>query len=295
MNAPLAKVIAAKRAQPYDPSKSVETLRAEYAGSANAIPLPSGTSYEAVEANAVPAEWIDAPGAAADQVFLFVHGGGYYRGSVADTRATAARISAATAMRCLSVDYRLAPEHPFPAAIDDTHAAYRFLLEAGFAANRLVVGGVSAGGGLTLALLLAARAAGDPLPAAAVPMSPWTDLCQSGASFATKHDVDPSISKLYLDRMAGYYLNGADPRDPLASPIYGDLRGLPPLLIQVGTSETLLDDSRDFTTRARAEGCTVVLEEWPEMIHGWQQLAHVLPEGQAAIDRIGEFVRAQVG
>ncbi len=290
----LQSIIAARRADPYTPDKTVEQLRLQTEENARSIPLPAGTEYRQVTANGVPAEWISMPGAAQDKVFYFIHGGGYYRGSVRASRATAAHISGATGSRSFSIDYRLAPEHPFPAAVDDALAAYRGLLDQGIDPKKIVVGGISAGGGLTLALLLAARDAGDPLPAAAVPISAWTDLTQSGESFHTKADVDPSISKAYLDRMAQYFLNGIDPKTPLASPLYADLRGLPPLLVQVGSAETMLNDSTELAERAKAAGVDVILEVWEDMIHGWHGAAHSLPEARQAIQRIGEFYRERV-
>jgi acetyl esterase/lipase len=193
-----------------------------------------------------------------------------------------------------SVDYRLAPEHPFPAAVDDAHTAYRWLLDQGIAANRIAVGGISAGGGLTLALLLKLKQDGAPLPAAAIPMSAWTDLTQSGDTMVSKAAIDPSISKAYLDRMAGYYLAGVDPKTPLASPLYGALEGLPPLLIQVGTAETLLDDSRRFAERARAASVDVTYEAWDDMIHGWHGNSDVLPEALDAIVAIGAFFKRKI-
>lgn len=292
-SAALQTIIAAKRANPYSPDKSIEQLRAESESRA-AEPLPKGVTHEAVDADGVPAEWVEAAGAAHDRTFLFIHGGGYYRGSPASSRGTAARISAATGARVLSTSYRLAPEHAFPAAIDDVHSAYRWLLSEGADPARLMVGGVSAGGGLTLALLLKLNESGDPLPAGAVPMSAWTDMTQSAETHRTKAGEDPMISKTYLDRMSAYYLNGADPKTPLASPLHGDLSGLPPLLIQVGTAETLLDDSRLFAERAAAAGVDVTYEPWEDMIHGWHGSAAVLPEAQEAIDSIGRFFRARV-
>lgn len=287
----LEKILAARRANPYSDAKSVEQLRNEHRAGGAAIPLPEGTTYEAVKTEGVSAEWVQAPGAAQEKVFLFIHGGGYYRGSAEATRATAAGISAATGMRCLSIDYRLAPEDPFPGAIDDTFTAYTWLLDQGIDASQIVVGGISAGGGLTMALLLKLKDTGTSLPAGAVPMSAWTDLTQSGDSMKTKADDDPIISKAYLDRMAGYYLNGVDVKTPLASPLFGDLKGLPPLLIQVGTAETLLDDSSRLADAARAAGVSVQYEPWDDMFHGWQSSAHVLDEAQQAIDHIGEFCK----
>ena len=184
-------------------------MRANYKACA-AIPLPDGTTFETVNASGVPSEWIQVPGVDTDRVFLFIHGGGYYRGSAAATRSPASGISKASGMRCLSIDYRLAPEDPFPAAIDDTYAAYKWLLDRGIAASNIVVGGISAGGGLTCALLLKLKDQGDPLPAGAVPMSAWTDLTQSGDTMQSNAESDPVIRKAYLDRMAGLHLNGAD-------------------------------------------------------------------------------------
>ena len=289
----LQDLIAAKRANPYSADKTLAELRAE-ADSRAATPLPDGTAHVVADASGVPGEWVDAPGVATDRVFLFLHGSGYYRGSSAASRVTLARIAAACKARVFSVDYRLAPEHPFPAAVDDAHSAYRWLPDRGIAAGRIAVGGISAGGGLTLALLLKLKQIGAPLPAAAIPMSAWTDLTQSGDTMVSKAEIDPSIGKADLDRMAGYYLAGADPRTPLASPLYGALDGLPPLLIQVGTAETLLDDSRRFAERARAAGVDVTYEAWEDMIHGWRGNSDVLPEALDAIAAIGAFFQRKV-
>jgi acetyl esterase/lipase len=289
----LQDLIAAKRANPYRADKPLAELRAE-ADARAASPLPDGTTHTVADADGVPGEWIDAPGETRDRVFLFLHGGGYYRGSAASSRVASAHIAAACEARVFSLNYRLAPEHPFPAALDDAHTAYRWLLDQGIAANRIAIGGISAGGGLTLALLLKLKQSGTPLPAAAIPMSAWTDLTQSGETMTTKADIDPAISKAYLDRMAGHYLAGADARTPLASPLYGALEGLPPLLIQVGTAETLLDDSRRFAERARDAGIDVTYEAWEDMIHGWHGNADVLPEARDAIAAIGTFFKQKV-
>ena len=291
----LEKLIAAKRAAPYRPEATVAALREASVGRARGVPLPEGTRFETVEAGGVPCEWIDAPQARPDRVFVFIHGGAYFRGSVAASRATAANIGAATRARALSVDYRLAPEHVFPAAVDDCLSAYRWLLESGLDSARIAVGGISAGGGLTVSLLLGARERGWELPGAAVLLSAWTDLAQSGASFETNAGADPSVSKMYLDRFAAMYLAGTDPRAPLASPIHGNLFGLPPMLVQVGSIETMLDDSTAFVERARAAGVDVTLECWEGVFHAWHDSAHVLPEARQAIERIGEFFAERVG
>ena len=290
----LEKILAARRANPYSPEKSIEDLRTEHAAGGAEVPLPEGTQFEACDAGGVPSEIIETEDTNAKRWFLFIHGGGYYRGSVAATRSTAARISAVTGAKVLSIDYRLAPEHAYPAAIDDTYAAYRWLLDQGHDPAQLMVGGISAGGGLTLALLLRLRDEGDPLPAGAVPMSPWTDLTQSGESFATNAENDPIISKGYLDRMAGLYLNGADARTPYASPLHGDLSGLPPLLIQVGSAETMRDDSVAFARKIERAGGKAMLEVWPDMFHGWHGSAHLLSDAELAIERIGEFFASHV-
>ena len=246
-----------------------------------------------VDAGGVPGEWIVAPNAAPDRAILYLHGGGYVMGSVNTHRAMIARISRAAQARVLAINYRLAPEHPFPAAVDDATAAYRWLVKEGYQPSKLVIAGDSAGGGLTFAALVALRDARTPLPAAAVPISPWNDLAGTGASIKSRAGVDPMVGRQGLAPMARQYAGSADLKTPLLSPLYADLQGLPPLLIHVGDAEVLLDDSTRIAERAKAAGVDVTLEVWPEMIHVWHVFAKLLPEGQQAIDRIGEFVLAQ--
>jgi monoterpene epsilon-lactone hydrolase len=280
------------RAQPIaQEGQSIESMRAGYEGLSAMFPLADDIEREPVTANGVPAEWVSAPGAVPGNVVLYLHGGGYVIGSINTHRDLAARISRASGARVLVIDYRLAPEHPFPAAVEDATAAYRWLLSSGIDPSGIVVAGDSAGGGLTVATLVALRDAGDPLPAAGVCLSPWVDLEGIGASMTSKAEVDPIVQKDLLVLMAATYLDGADPRSPLAAPLYADLAGLPPLLIQVGTAETLLDDATRLAERARAAGVDVTLEPWEDMFHVWQAFAAMLPEGQQAIDRIGAFVR----
>ncbi|MCZ6627424.1 MAG: alpha/beta hydrolase [SAR324 cluster bacterium] len=270
---------------------SLEQLREAGEAKARRYPLPPDVAHQAVMANGAAAEWVSAPGAAADRVLLYFHGGGYYRGSLHTVREMVGRISRASGLTALSVDYRLAPEHPYPAAVEDAVAAYRWLLEKGVAPRQIVLGGDSAGGGLCAALMIKVRGEGAPLPAAWVCLSPWVDLTQSGESYETRAHEDPSITKPYLDHAAQLYLNGVDAHDPLASPLYADLSGLPPLLIQVGTAEVLLDDSTRLEQNARAAGVQVELQSWEGMTHVWQNNGPQLPEATDAVSKIGEFIK----
>ncbi len=249
----------------------------------------------AVSAGGVEAEWLDAPGARADRVVLYLHGGGYVLGSVNSHRDMIARLSAAASVRALGLNYRLAPESPFPAAVDDAVAAYRWLLEQGIAPGRVAIAGDSAGGGLTAATLLAIRDRALPRPAAGVLLSPWVDLEGTGESMNGGVADDPMVRKELVAAMAPPYLAGADPKTPLASPLHADLRGLPPLLIQVGRREVLLDDSLRLAQKAQRAGVDVTLEVWPGMIHVWQIFASELEEGRDAIERIGVFVKKHLG
>jgi acetyl esterase/lipase len=210
-------------------------------------------------------------------------------------RALVARVAAASGARGLNVDYRLAPEHPFPAAVDDAVAAYRWLLEGGLDPARIVVAGDSAGGGLTVSTLLALRDAGDPLPAGGVCISPWTDLACTGESITSRAEHDPMVQGPGLLDMAAAYLAGHDPRAPLASPLYAELHDLPPLLIHVGSAETLLDDATRLADRARDAGTAVELDVWDDMVHVWHAFAPLLPEADEAIGRIGAWVRGRMG
>ena len=285
----LNALVNAKRANPYRDDASLEQLRAESEGRIEANPLPEGTEVTAVTANGVPAEWINAPGSSGEKVIYFIHGGGYYRGTVASSRSPAAEMSKACGLHCLSIDYRLAPEATFPAAVNDVVAGYHWLLEQGLTPAQIAVTGISAGGGLTGALLLALKNNGETLPACAIPISPWMDLTQNGRSFQASADADPVISKAYLDRWSREYLGDTDPYTPLASPLFGDLVGLPPLLIQVGSAETMLDDSVAFARAAGMANVDVSLEIWPHCIHGWHGSPH-LPETQAAMQSIAAFI-----
>jgi acetyl esterase/lipase len=274
------------------PATTVEEMRANFAEGTAALQATADITTTPVDAGGVPAEWITVPGAVAERVVLYLHGGGYVVCSVSTHRDLISRIARAAEARALGVEYRLAPEHPFPAAVEDATAAYRWLLASGVNPAAIAIAGDSAGGGLTLATLVALRQAGDPLPAAAVCLSPWVDLEGVGDSMTTKAAADPFVRQEMIQFMAQHYLGDHSPRTPLAAPLYADLHGLPPLLIQVGTAETLLDDSTRIAERARAAGVQVTLDVWDDMIHVWQLFAPMLPEGQQAIERIGAFIRA---
>jgi acetyl esterase/lipase len=242
------------------------------------------------------AEWSIAPGSDASRVLMFFHGGGYCSGSILSHRRLVTEAGRAAGVRTLAVGYRLAPENPFPAALEDASAAWRFLLGQGVAAAHIAVGGDSAGGGLTLALIDRLRAAGEALPACAWLVSPWTDLTLSGETLATKDAVDPIIHKAYLRELANAYLPPAiDRRDPRASPLHADLKGLPPLLVQVGSAETLLADATRLAAAAGEADVDVTLEVWPHMIHAWPLWNARLAAGRQALASAGRFLGRHLG
>ncbi len=252
---------------------------------------PAGVTCTPVEAGGVSAEWSVADGSAEDKVILYLHGGGYVMGSAGSHRDVTGRLSKASGARVLSLNYRLAPEHPFPAPVDDAVGAYRWLLAQDISPSDIAIAGDSAGGGLAFATLLALRDAGDPLPAAGVGISPWVDMEGTGESMTTRAAVDPVVQKEGLLEMAKLYLGDTEPKNPLAAPLHANLAGLPPLLIQVGDAETLLDDATRITERARKAGVDVTLKIWDEMPHVWHLFAPILPEGQQAIEEIGTFFK----
>ena len=267
---------------------TIAEMRADYEAM---LASPSVEAGRPLAIGAMPAEWIAADDADPARAILFLHGGGYQIGSVRSHRDLMNRLSRAAGAVVLGIDYRLAPENRFPAAVDDGLAAYRWLLDEGFAPGSIAFAGDSAGGGLAVAVLLKARAEGLALPAAAALFSPWTDMEASGATYETRAAVDPLTQRDKILLMARAYLGrGGDPRDPLASPIHADLAGLPPMLIHVGDHETILDDSRVFAERARAAGVAVELTVWDRMIHQFQVFAGDIPEAQASIEAAGAFL-----
>jgi monoterpene epsilon-lactone hydrolase len=258
-------------------------------------PIAGDIKRDAVDLDGVPGEWSIVPGSDASRVLLFFHGGGYCSGSIVSHRSMVTEAGRAAGVRTLAVGFRLAPEHPFPAAYDDALTAWRFLRGHGIPAAHIAVGGDSAGGGLTVGLLNRLRDAGEELPAAAWLVSPWTDLTMSGETLTTKDAVDPLIHKAYLRELADAYLPaGMDRRDPRVSVLYADLRGLPPMLIQVGSAETLLADSTRFAAAAGAADVPVTLEIWPHMIHAFHLWNARLEPARRALANAGAFMRRQL-
>ena len=259
---------------------------------ATTFPLDAAIKVEPVSANGVKAEWTSAPGADAKRVLLYLHGGGYVFGSVLSHRHLVAEIGQQAGCRTLALDYRLAPEHPFPAPVEDAIAAYRFLLDSGIEPKHIAVAGDSAGGGLVVAAMVAIRDAGLNQPACGWSISPWVDMEALGDTFSSLAHVDPMVSRETIQDIAKTYLGGADPRSPLAAPIYAELRGIAPLLIQVGAAETLLTDSLQLAGRAGAADVPVRLEIWPEMVHVWHIFHRMLGAGRRAVAEGAAYIRA---
>lgn len=271
---------------------SLDQMRRDWDALSGSLPSPIDARRERVDAGGARAEWFVAPNAVRDRVVMYLHGGGYVFGSAKSHAALAAQLSASAQARVLFVEYRLAPEHPFPAAIEDSVAAYRWLLAQGFTPAHIAIGGDSAGGGLTFATLLSIKQAGLPMPACAITLSPWVDMEASGESMKTKAAEDPIVQMPLLQQLVGMVFPNGNLRDPLASPLHGDLQGLPPLLIQVGSRECLLDDAVRIAERAKRAGVPAELDIWPGQIHVFQVFCPRLDEGLEAIDKLGAFIRS---
>jgi acetyl esterase/lipase len=256
-------------------------------------PVAADVTLTPVSIDGLPAEWSDAPGNDASRVLMFLHGGGYCSGSIRSHRRMVTEAGRAAGVRTLAVGYRLAPEHPFPAALDDALAAWHFLRSQGVAARHIAVGGDSAGGGLSVALALELRQRGEELPGCLWLASPWVDLTLSGATLATKDVVDPLIHRGYLGELADAYLGGTaiDRKDPRVSPLFANLAATPPTLIQVGSAETLLDDAVRLAGALGAADVAVALEVWPHMIHAWALWNARLEAGRQALASAGGFMR----
>lgn len=286
-------VVEMLRSAPKNPNATVPEMRASFESSMSQMPLPANTKTTPVKIGGVGAEWVDSPKARPDHAILYLHGGGYVMGSPATHRSLAGKLSETSQARVLVLDYRMAPEAPFPAAVDDAVAAYRWLLDQGFAPAKLAVSGDSGGGGLALATMVSLRDKDVALPKAAALFSPWVDMTGTSETITSRASVDPMVQKEGLLAMAGLYLNGQDNKSPLASPLFADLRGLPPMLIHVGDHETLLDDSRALDKRAKAAGVDSTLVVWEEMIHVWQLFYPMLPEGAQSLEGMGEYLRGK--
>jgi acetyl esterase/lipase len=257
-------------------------------------PVAGDVTLTAVDCGGVPGEWSLAPGSDASRVLMYFHGGGYCSGSILSHRRLVTEAGRAMQVRTLAIGYRLAPEHPYPAAYEDAMTAWRFLRGQGIAAADIVVGGDSAGGNLTIALINRLRAANEALPSCAWLLSPWTDLTMSGTTLDSKDAVDPIIHKGYLGELAAAYAPATiDRKDPRISPLFSDLRGFPPVLIQVGSAEGLLADATRFAAAAGAADVDVTLEIWPHMIHAWPMWNAKLDDGRRALARAGEFINSR--
>jgi epsilon-lactone hydrolase len=287
--APIDLAIARIRAvyRSWNRDTSVAQMRSDWDAAFGGGTAP--VTCERVSAGGVDGEWIFPANAPNDKAILYFHGGGFRIGSVTSHRDLIAQIALVSGCRMLAINYRLAPEHRFPAALDDALAAYGWMLDRGMKPGNIAFAGDSAGGNLALAAMLALRERGLPLPVSAVLMSPWTDLAATGTSYVSRAEADPIHQRPMILALARNYLGGqSDPCDPLVSPLYADLAGLPPLLIQVGDSETVLDDSVMFADKARAAGIDVSLEVWDGMIHVFQMFE--LPEARRAIASIAGFL-----
>jgi epsilon-lactone hydrolase len=255
-------------------------------------PVAEDIRLETIALDGLPAEWSLAPGSDATRVLMFFHGGGYCSGSILSHRRMVTEAGRAAGSRTLAVGYRLAPENPFPAALDDALASWRWLRSQNIAANHIAVGGDSAGAGLTVSLITRLREDGEELPGCAWLASPWTDLTVSGETLVSKDAVDPLIHKAYLMELADAYLPpGMDRKDPRVSPLYTDLKNFPPVLIQVGAEETLLADATRFASAAGAANVPVTLEIWPHMIHAFALWNAHLEPGRRALANAGSFIR----
>jgi epsilon-lactone hydrolase len=283
---PVAQVL---RAVLFTPKVPLPTQRKLAQWGSSLVPPARDMKFEPVVIGDVKATWVTPANVRWDPVLLFLHGGGYVLGSLVVYRSFLAKLARITGMRILAVDYRLAPEHPYPAALQDAFCAYRWLLGNGVKAARIVVMGDSAGGGLAAALVMRLRDGQLPIPGAIVCLSPWMDMTFSGESMQAQSAVDVVLSEEWLRKCAQAYLRKKDAKTPGASPLHGNLGRLPPVLIQVGSEEMLLDDSKHFAEKARQAGVEVQLETWSEMVHGWQMVGW-MPEAGAALESIHQFI-----
>lgn len=283
----LHELIRLRRRKPNTP---MQQLRISEAKLRRFVRLPAATEVKAIDAGGVSAEWIIPSGISSSHVILYLHGGAFVMGLNNSHRAFAARLAAASGAQALLINYSLAPEHPFPAALDDAIAVYRWLLQSKRSSQQIVMVGDSAGGNLALTTMLALRDIEGPLPAAAICLSPVTDMEQKGESYKTRAKADPTLTYQWLKPLFDDYVGNHDPRTPLLSPIHADLHGLPPMQILVGADEILLSDSTVFAERARSADVSVILEVWEGMWHCWP-LISILPEATSAIEKMAAFAK----
>ena len=269
----------------------VHAMRKTWHSAAKVLGTARKVKVGQAEVHGLNAEWLTPKGSPEDKLLLYWHGGAYVMGNCATHRQLVSYLAKYSGVKALLPEYRLAPEHPFPAAIEDAVGSYRSLLADGYSAENIVIAGDSAGGGLTMATLLSLRAAGDPLPAAACLLSPWLDLAATGESMTTRAKKDPWFQPEDMPIVAAYYCNDDELRNPLVSPVYADLSGLPPLYIQVGEDEILLSDSTRAADKVKAAGGEVEIEIWPGMWHVFQAFLRQVPESKKAAKKIGNFVR----
>ncbi|WAL68558.1 alpha/beta hydrolase [Amycolatopsis cynarae] len=290
-----AKIDAMLRQPRPEGPRSVEEIRAGFRALMAGMIVPAGIRTRTVSLGDRPAVLVEPPGTPKTGTILYFHGGSFVFGSPDTAMSLTGNLVVKTGFRAFSLDYRLAPEHPFPAAIEDAVSAYRALLDSGEAPSAIAFAGDSAGGGLTVTTCLAARDAGLPMPAAIVAFSPGLDLTRTGESMDTKAGIDPLFTREDLERTGALYLAGQDPRQPLLSPaVFADPTGFPPMLLQAGTNEILLDDATRLAARARAAGVDVVLDIIAEVPHVFQSFAGVLDEADEALDRAALFLAQRI-
>lgn len=257
--------------------------------------LPKHLFFKRFYIDDLPAAWINPKEFETNNVLYYLHGGGYLMGSINTHKTLIAQIARESRVKALAIDYRLAPENPFPAAVEDALKGYLWLLDQGYRPENIVIAGDSAGGGLALATLHNIKAKGHPMPACAVCLSPWSDLSGTGSSMASKVKADPLLIPSEILKWGKLYAGEQDRKQPLLSPLYGDFTGFPPLLIQVGSAEIIMDDSVRVAEKAKEAGVDVILDVWEDMLHVWQYYWRYIPEGKKAIRKIGTYIRGRVG
>ena len=293
----IQEVRALLEAAPLDEeNRTPQEMRESINAMTGAFPVPEDAKITEAKIGGVAGEWMDRAGVDSDHLVLYFHGGGYVIGSPKTHRALTAKLGMSAGARVFAADYRMGPENPFPAAVEDAFSAYKGLIDKeGFDPSKTAISGDSAGGGLTMALLVKLRDEGIPLPKCAALLSPWVDLTGDSPTLTSLADRDPIVQKESLLQLAGWYLGGADAKNPLASPLFANLKNLPPLLIHVGTDETLLDDSKTLHKNAKKAGVPSEIEIWDDMIHVWHAFHFILPEGAEALDKIGAFMKRHWG